>query len=49
MYLLSDFASELCAVGLVWSVGVDWDNEVWKLSVDEIAQGRQTEKDGEES
>lgn len=47
VYLLRDGAGELRAVGSVWSVGVDGNDEVGKLPVDECAQGRQAEEKGE--
>jgi hypothetical protein len=35
IYLLGDIAAQLCAVRFVWGVGVNGDDEMWKLPVDE--------------
>jgi len=45
-HLLRDGAGELGAVCSVWSVGVDGNDKVGKLPVNERAQGRQAEDKG---
>jgi hypothetical protein len=48
-YLLANRTAILSAIGVVGVIGVNWDDKVWKLPVDEHAQRWQTEEDGEKS
>ena len=48
-YLLANRTAILSAIGMVWIVGVNRDDKVWKLPVDEHTQRWQTEEDGEKS
>ena len=48
-YLLGNLAAQLGAVGFVGCVGVDGDDEVRELPVDERAERWQSEEDGEKT
>ena len=47
--LLADSTASLSAIRVVRIVDVHWDDEMWKLPVDEHAQRWQTEENGEKS
>lgn len=44
-HLLSDGTAQLCPIGFVGSIGVNWDDEVWELPVHKRTQGWQGEED----